>query len=360
MRRSVLITLVAISIAAAALYFFLRGGAAAPVTIITVEKGEITSTLSATGKVASREEAEISAPAPAVLKAVYADEGDRVAEGALLALLEDREVAERVRSAEQSLREANAKVRRMERDLQALTKIYSVGGTSKQSVDDARTDLEMARAAASRASAELSGSKSALDKLKVRAPFAGVVTRRSLNPGEWASPGLSIFSLAKEDRREIEVMVDESDAGLLKAGQHVDLSTDAFPGYVWTEKVKEVAPAVKKEGTASSIKVRVSYGTESPDLKLGQQVDAKIRTAHRSDALKLPFNAVITTGGKTYAAVVRGGIIRFVPVVTGIEDAVSVEIVKGLAAGDEVILPEAKPLKEGERVKTVMRTQHQP
>jgi RND family efflux transporter MFP subunit len=355
MKRTILIMLAMGSVVAVGLYLHFRGGEGIAVKVITVEKGEMTSTLSATGKVVSREEAEISASTPALVKAVLVEEGERVEEGALLALLDDRELGEKTKGAEESLREANAKVRRMERTYQALSSIYAVGGTSRQSVDDTGSDLEMARAAASRASAELNVSRLALDRLRVRAPFAGIVTRRSINPGEWASPGVAIFSLSKEDLREIEIAVDESDAGLVKVGQNVDLTTDAFPGYVWVEEVTEVAPAVRKEGAANSIKVRASYGSEAPDLKLGQQVDAKIRTAHRTDAVKLPFNSVMNMGGRTFVAMVKEDAIRFIPIVTGIENAVSVEIVKGISPGDEVVSPQGKPLKEGERVKTVVR-----
>jgi multidrug efflux pump subunit AcrA (membrane-fusion protein) len=147
---------------------------------------------------------------------------------------------------------------------------------------------------------------------------------------------------------------------LVKADQDVELTSDAFPGYTWVEKVLEVAPAVRKEGAANSIKVRVSCGAKAPGLKLGQQVDAKIRTAYRADTVKLPFDALISTAGKTSVAMVKNGIICFVPVVLGIEDAVSVEIVSGVSTGQEVILPEGKPYKEGVRVKTVNRVPARP
>jgi multidrug efflux pump subunit AcrA (membrane-fusion protein) len=119
--------------------------------------------------------------------------------------------------------------------------------------------------------------------------------------------------------------------------------------------VTRVAPAVEKQGGANSIKVRVSCGAQAPDLKLGQQVDAKIRTAHRAGIVKLPFDCLISSAGQTTVAVVEQGVIRFVPVVTGIEDAVSVEIVKGVSAGDTVVLPQGKPLKPGERVKAELK-----
>lgn len=360
MKRTIL-TLAALTIIlAAAFFFFHRGGEEIAIKVLAAEKGEILSTLSATGRVVSREEAAISAAVPALVQAVMVEEGERVEAGAILALLDDREWQEKAKVAGESVREAEEKVRLLQRDSEALAAVFSAGGVSRQAVEDAGSNLTMARAAAGRALAEQKGARVTLDKLRVKAPFTGIVTRKSINPGEWAAPGLAIFSLAKEKRREIEVMVDESDSGLVKAGQETLLTSDAFPGISWAEQVLEVATAVRKEGAANSIKVRVGCGEKAPDLKLGQQVDAKIRTAHRAGIVKLPFDVLISQGGKTFVAMVKSGLIDLVPVVTGIEDAVSVEIASGLSAGDEVILPEGKPLKAGVRVKTVTRVPARP
>ena len=360
MGKKFFITLAAVLILAAGFSFFNRGDEEINVKVLVAEKGEILSTLSATGKVVSREEAGISAAIPALVKTVMVEEGERVEAGAVLALLDDLEWQEKAKAAGESVREAEEKVRLLQRDSEALAAVYAVGGTSRQAVEDARSSLAMARAAAGRALAELNGARVTLDKLRVKAPFTGIVTRKSINPGEWAAPGVAIFSLAKENRREIEVMVDESDSGLVKAGQEVELTSDAFPGVSWAEQVLEVATAVRKEGAANSIKVRVGCSGKAPDLKLGQQVDAKIRTAHRAGIVKLPFDVLISQGGKTFVAMVKNGIIDLVPVVTGIEDAVSVEIASGLSAGEEVILPEGKPHKAGARVKTVTRVPARP
>ncbi len=355
MKKSLFLIIIALGISAAGFYFTFHNNQGLTVKVLTVKPGEISSTLSATGKVVSRKEADVSTAVPAQVKAIYVEEGQRIEADGLLALLDEREYLEKAKGAEESVREADEKVRQLERNYSGLAAVLAVGGTSKQSVDDAKSSLEMARAAAGRAARELNAVTIALDKLKIRAPFTGVVTRKNISIGEWAAPGAALFSMSKEHLREIEVMVDESDAGVVKAGQQVELTSDAFPGRHWQEVVKEVAPAVRKEGSANSIKVRLSYGAATPELKLGQQVDTKIRIAHRSDALKVPFNTIINQDGKTFVAIVRESTVRFTPVITGIEDAVAVEIVQGLSAGQAIIQPEGKLLKEGERVKTIIR-----
>jgi RND family efflux transporter MFP subunit len=355
MKKTAFLTLVVMLAIAIGSWVFLRNGEATPVKTTLAAKGDITASLSATGKVVSRQEAQISAAVAGQVQAVDVQAGDRVATGAVLALLDDRQLGERVKGAQAALHEADEKVRRLKRNYQALAAVYAAGGTSRQSVADAKSSLEMARAAQNRASAELNESRAARDKLKVTAPFTGIVTRKEINPGEWVAPGRALFTLADESSRQIEVMVDESDAGLVKVGQAVAMTSDAFPGVKWIERVTEVDPAVHKEEGANSIRVRVTCGAQAPDLKLGQQVDAKIRTAYRADIVKLPFECITGAAGRTSVAMVRDGMVRFVPVVTGIEDDTSVEIVKGVSAGEAVIVPEGRALKEGQRVKSAGR-----
>lgn len=355
MKKTAFLALAAILAVVIVSWVLLRNGEATPVKTILAAKGGITATLSATGKVVSRQEAQISAAVAGLVQAVDVQAGDRVADGAVLALLDDRQLAERVKGDQAARREADEKVRRLKRDYQVLVAVYAAGGTSRQSVADAKSSLEMAQAALNRASAELNESKVARDKLKVTAPFAGIVTRKEINPGEWVAPGRALFTLADESSRRIEVMVDESDAGLVKVGQTVAMTSDAFPGLKWLERVTEVDPAVHKEEGANSIRVRVTCGAQAPNLKLGQQVDAKIQTAHRADVVKLPFECLTGTAGQTSVAMIRDGMVRFLPVVTGIEDDTSVEIIKGVSAGEAIIVPEGKPLKEGQRVKAAGR-----
>ena len=351
-KKIVFVILAAVLAAAAGGWLLLRNDGAITVKTVTVASGDITATLNATGKIISLQESQIGASVAGRVKTVNVKVGDRVEAGTVLARLDEREIKERVRRARAVVCEADEKVRKLKRDYESLAAVYEAGGTSRQSVADAKSNLEMATAAANQTSAELNESKLALDKLKVRAPFAGILTRKEVNPGEWAAPGKMLFVLADESSRQIEITIDESDAGHVKVGQAVELTSDAFPGLKWMEQVTQVAPAVHRQESANSISVRTTCGPHAPDLKLGQQVDAKIRTAHRSGIMKLPFECLTGTAEQTSVAEIKGGMVRFVPVMTGIEDATSVEIVRGVSVGETVIMPEGKPLKEGQRVKS--------
>ena len=95
------------------------------------------------------------------------------------------------------------------------------------------------------------------------------------------------------------------------------------------------------------IKVQTSLGRKAPKLRIGQQVDAEIRVASKNNALLLPHNVLFTHNGSPHAAVVENSKIVFIPVVTGIESISQVEVLKGLRAGQEIIIPTGVPLEPG-------------
>lgn len=346
---------VAVFIIGAVLLFLPDRGEGVRVKVIPIERGNIISTLNATGKVVSKEECRVSSAVSGRVKSIFVAEGGKIAKGEPMARLDGREQKEQIASAEASLHEAQEKVRQKKQDYEALKTILAVGGTSKQSVLDARSSLEIAKHQEEMASAELKRAKIVLDHLTVTAPFEGTVTNRNIHSGEWVAVGDVLFVLSNRNSREIEIMVDASDGGLVHIGQQIELTSEAFEDQKWQERVVKISPSISKEGTANFIKVYVSYGDKSPDLKIGQQVDAKIEIANRDNTVRVPFEAIFNEGGKTCVAVVKDHVIRYVPIVTGIEDSTSIEILKGVSAGQEIILPKGKLMKEGERVEIIGR-----
>ena len=267
--------------------------------------------------------------------------------------LDDREAEAQVANAEAGSREAREKVAQTNRTKESLEEVWRVGGTSLQTVKDAESDYQIAVAAREKADAQLRSATLLRDKMKVIAPFTGLITKDTAHVGEWVVPGTPIITLADEKTREIEAVVDDADAGLIAVGESVEISSDAFPGRLWVERVVRLDPAVQKEGTANTITVHISLASNARELRYGQQVDAKIRTAYREKARKVPFEALINKDGKMFVAVMNAGRVQMTPVVSGIENATHVEIREGIQPGQEVILPDGKRLKDGQRVHQV-------
>lgn len=361
MRKSLLIIIITIiALIAVSVWIASQDNPAQPVTIIKVEQGPLYAFVKAAGKVVSKRETPISAKAAGQIFNVYAKEGVTVSKGELLAELDATDAAARISSGQALLNQIRAEVAHAARNLESLHKVLQVGGVAPLTVDEAATQLKSAREREHKAAAELRSMSIQRNDLKVIAPFSGMVTVATAKPGQWATPGTPLFTLVDPATREIEILVDEADAAGIAIGQQVEMSSTAFPGKTWIEEVRRIDPAIRKEGTANNVGVYTSFSDNAPRLRMGQQVDAKIRTAYRANAIKVPFEALIHTEKETQLAIVEQGRVHLQAVTSGIEDLTHTEIIKGARPGQEVAVAEGKKLKDGDAVTPIKSSDDKP
>ena len=320
------------------------------VKVIAPDKGVVVSSISATGKIVSGQESEVVSSINSRVVKVLANEGQLVSRGELLIRLDDRDALTRINRDKAMLQEARVKVEQAERSLKALKNVYAVGGTSLNSVQDAELQYTVALTAKEKTAAELSSSSLYLEHFRIIAPFSGTIVKKNVHIGDEVATGVSLLSLADISKREIEVSVDEADAEHLQVGQQVEVSCEALPNIIWKEKILRIEHVIRKDGSANTLKTRVSFSKNTSKLRLGQQVDVKIKLAEKKGVYKVPFDAVINRDGKNFLATIREGKVHFEPVDTGIEYANSVEILTPVRPNEKFIRNEGKNLCEGDSV----------
>ncbi|MBL1274922.1 MAG: efflux RND transporter periplasmic adaptor subunit [Ectothiorhodospiraceae bacterium] len=318
-----------------------------------VESGEIFQSITVPGRVVSKQRVNVSAARSGRMVEIFVKEGGRVTRGQVLAKLDDRELLSRLNRAKANLSSARENIVLAERALKRLRTAHSKGAVARRFVEDAEVDLRAARASAGIIVEEVRSAKLDFDSQKITAAFAGTVTARFAEIGQWVGPSETLFTLVDESQREIEVRVDSADSVAIDAGQVVALSSDAFPGLEWEEAVIRLGTATDNNSNANSVKVYISLGKDAPSLRIGQQVDADIRTAWNPNTLKIPFEALISRDGQTMVAVVSAGRVQMKVVETGIEDFAMAEIKQGLTEGEVIILSKGKSLTNGDRVYSV-------
>lgn len=323
-------------------------GVAVQTTI--VEQGEIFQSITVPGKVVSKLRVDVTPSIAGRLTNVYVEEGDEVKKGELLARLDDREAKSNLKRSEANLRNAEEDVSLAERSLKRLRQAFSKGAVARQLVEEAEVELRSAKARHSVAEEEVRTAKLSLENPRIVAPFAGTITSRYVEMGQWVVPSETLFTLVDQSQREIEVRVDAADSGGIAVGQTVTLSSDAFPGLEWQESVTRLAAATSNVGNANTVSVYISLGNSAPSLRFGQQVDSEIRTAWNPSALKVPYGAIINRSGRSFVAVVQDNFVNLVEVETGIEDFSHVEIRQGVSVGQFVILANGADIAEGDRV----------
>lgn len=328
-------------------------GEGTAVEVVVVEQGEIYQSITVPGKIVSKLRVNITPAIAGRLIYVNAEEGDLVKTGALLARLDDREAKSDLKRATSSMKSAKQDVVLAKRSLKKLRQRFSKGVATHQLVKDAEAKLKSARARESIAGEEVGAAKLRLENPRIVASFSGIITARFVEVGQWVVPSETLFTLIDQSQREIEVQVDAADSGGIAVGQTVGLSSDVFPGLEWSESVSRLAAAPNNGsgvGNANTVTVSISLGSHAPSLRIGQQVDADIRTAWNPNALKIPYGAVINRKGASWLALIDNGQVKLVKVATGIEDFSHIEILQGASLGQSVILAKGADLQTGERV----------
>ena len=324
------------------------------VTTIVPERGAIEAVIRVTGEVVNDRTVKMTALVDGQIKEMSVRRGDSVLAGQVLTVFDRREANARLHKAEAELEREKQAVAESYRKLKRLRDVSKSGGASVQVIDDAQAKWRAATARFKVTEARLEIEKIHREKVEVRAPFAGVITEKKTEVGQWVEAGTALFTLVAKAGREIEVNVDAGDSATIASGQIVSISSDAWPERQWEEKILRIAPAITEgqESALNTFAVRISLGTKAPSLLLGQQVDARVHTETRKDVMRLPFGALIEQDKASEVAVVEGGKVALLPVKTGLEDFTHVEIISGLKGDETVILTEGQELSAGQAVQS--------
>lgn len=353
--RRFFIILVILTLVLAALTWSIMLGPAniRQVTVIYVEKGPISTLVSATGQVASKHESELYFSTSGRITHVYVDEGDVVESGVVLAEMDKREAEANLRLVQAKLSRLSQELRQKKKEYQTTNQLFVVGGRSKSAVDDALSQVEMTQALHREVSEQLRLAEIELQKTKIVAPFPGVVIKRRAEEGQLAGPGQGYLVVSETGQQQVKANIDASESGQILVGQKVIISTDAYPDKEWNGKVAVMSPVVHTEGSSNTFLAWIEFTSKADDLRLGQQVDLNIVIASNLNAVKVPFSVLHGDGKVKTVTLIRDGKVKTQQVKIGIEDLTHTEITHGLAPGDMVVLNSSIELLDGEPVQVI-------
>lgn len=374
------------------LWSALRGQA---VEVVVVTQGPMVQSVVTAGRIVMVARNDIAAQSSARIDAILVREGDQVQANQVLVRLRDDEAVANLAQSRAAVAEARARIRQIATvqepvsaqqlkqaiaaDAQAaqeLTRsqdLVKKGFISQSRLDDAQRAALSSAAAVLAARAQAQGNQGGgaeaavaqtrleqamaaekaaatrLDQLSLRAPVAATVIARAADPGDMAQPGRSILTLVSGDETRIAASVDEKNLQYVKLGQAARATADAYPDRTLAATLTYIAPAVDAQRGTVDLKLRVN---KSPDfLRPDMTVSVEIITAQEPKAVKLPTDAVRRdANGASFVLVNRDGRAQRLVVTTGLRGIGTTQIVKGLVAGDRVILPTAS-VEEGARVR---------
>jgi RND family efflux transporter MFP subunit len=341
--------------------------AAAPVVDVAAVRatlGTIQSTLEISGTLAPRTRVGVKPKLPGRLERVLVDIGDRVTAGQVVATLDRRELDAQVDAAEAAIAVAQAAIESAEASLSnAVTEhtraqtLYEGGAVPRQQLDAAETAKRAATAQRNLAQANLAQAQAALRRARevqrdatLTAPVDGVIVERNYDAG--AIPGdLAVVVVADIRQLKLEAGVSELQAGRLRTGLTAAVAVQAKPGEQFSGQLVAIAPEVDARNRHFQIEVRVDNSKST--LLAGMYAAATIVLQAVDRAVTVPREAVTTQNGQRVVFKIEGDKITAVEVSEGLSDGRQVQIVAGLAAGDQVLADARRQLPAGSRVKAV-------
>lgn len=308
-----------------------------PVEVALVTQADFAATYEATGSLEAERAATVLAELPGEVVEILVEEGDRVAAGQVLARLDgDR--------ARLELRQAETLAERMRYDAARNERLIERNMISRDAYDRARYDLDTQQASVGLA--RLTASKS-----EIRAPYAGVITRRHIKEGQWLTMQAPSFELADFTELKAAIAVPERAALLMQPGRPVALAADAFPGAGFAGTVERVSPVVDRATGTVNVTVAVDAGDDR--LRPGLFVRLAVNYRQIDDATLLPKAAVLTESGQSAVFVVDGEVVRRRQIAIGIDQRGLVEVLDGVEPGAAVVVVGQSALRDGDKVRVI-------
>jgi RND family efflux transporter MFP subunit len=230
---------------------------------------------------------------------------------------------------------------------------------SEANLEKAKADEVAARARLRVAQANLARTQTMLGYTEIKAPFDGVITRRSVDTAHFVQPASGsgsqpLLVVARRDRLRVFVDVPELEAPFVDAGESGDPVTiriQALPGPAVEGRVTRTSWAL--DASNRSLRTEIDLPNPEGRLRPGMYATVQILLERREEVLTLPAAAIVREAGQTLCCTVESGRIRRQPVTTGLRAGADVEILSGLDGDETVVLVRADSLEEDRPVEVI-------
>ena len=308
-----------------------------PVRVIAVEakRQAVSEALSLLGTIAANEIVEIKAETDGIVQEINFDEGERVAKGRLLVKLDETKLAAAVAEAEANLKLSQSNYERAKQ-------LYEGKLISQQDFDQTASTFAVNQAG-------LDLKRRQLADARVFAPFNGIVGARQISPGQVIGRNTTLTWLVDLDTVKVEVKVPEKYLRQLQVGQPLEFSVAAHPNEKFKGVVYFISPQID-EGTRYAL-IKAKIPNSSAKLRGGMLASLELTLQLRDSAIVIPDPALMSNGDHFLVFVVdekNTAQIRAIEV--GLRMPGKAEVVKGLNAGDKVVVEGVQKLRPGSPV----------
>jgi len=291
----------------------------------------------ANGTFAPNQEVKISAETPGVVTRVLVQEGASVKAGQTLAVIKADQQNVNLANAQAMYNNAQTEVARFK-------SAYETGGVTKQQLDQVNLQLENAKN-------NLRSAQITAGDVNVKASFAGIINKKSVEPGSFVNPGMELFEVVNVSTLKLKVNVDEKNVGSLKIGQVIKVDAPTLSSQEFNGKITFIAP---KADASLNFPVELEIeNTASNDLKAGMFGNAYFGESQLNNVLTIPRTAFVGSVSSNRVFVHKDGKAVLTNVVSGRTFGEHIEVISGIEKGTEVITSGQINLADGAAVEVI-------
>ena len=321
------------------------GGSKPPaVEAAQVEVARLTDDIQAVGSLRSRRGVILRPEVSGRITQLNFTDGQRVRKGQVLVQFDDQLPLAQVQQSQAELSIAQANLKRNQ-------ELVAENFISRRSLDESAANLQVAQA-------RLALAKATAARLKIVAPFDGIVGIRQVNVGDYLKDGADIVNIEDLDAIYVDFRLPERYQSKLRRGQTAMLGIDALPENTYSAIVQAIDPLIDANGR--SVGVRGCVDNRLLQLRPGMFARVNTIFGERENARVIPEEAIVPQGGKQFVIKLLGKpgdsdrVSQRVEVKVGLRSPGKVEILEGLEVGDTVVTTGQQRIqKDGTKVNVV-------
>ncbi len=316
-----------------------------PANVAVARSDTLRSGPAISGTLVADREARIRSEVSGAMLQTFVESGERVTQGMVLGRVDDSAVRDAALSAKSSVTQATVAAEQAERELKRSKTLVAAGAIADRDVEASERASLSAQAALADAKSRLATAEKNLRNTTIRAPFAGVVSERTVSPGDIVSPGTALFTVIDPRSLRLEASVPTASLGDVKLGAPVTFSVNGSDRSL-VGRIIRVNPSV--DPTTKQVRLLASVPNEKGQLVAGLFVEGRI-AAEKRIGVTIPEQAIDQTVVRPFVVRLKGGKVEKVDVILGVRDeaAAAFEVKSGLASGDTVLLGAARGISVG-------------
>jgi RND family efflux transporter MFP subunit len=324
-----------------------------PENIVVLSAGNISVGPAIVGSLTPDLQATLRSELSGTVLQVYADRGQKVKRGQLLARIDDAALREALLSAQSNERSARLVLENAKRDAERSTTLEAAGAIAPRDVESSQRALAAAEATLADAQSRLTTARTQLDKASIRAPLAGAISDRPVSAGDVVQPGTAIITVVDPSSMRLEANVPAEAIGSMRIGLPVEFRVNGFGSRSFVGHIQRISPAA--DPATRQVRIFVTIPNARSELVAGLFASGQV-TAETRRGLLAPSAAVDQRGATPAVSRLRNGKVERVDVQLGLIDPGSdrLEIRSGVAAGDTLLVGAAQGIAPGTPVRVIV------